>query len=263
MSSKKKYLGEENIYRDCVADFTRIYAAFSVFAIRRFRAFRRERRGDCFHRERLSGGESFWGQNGSSPRNFCNDRAIVRGSYYSHLTSWQGHRKTVYFAHHTHTHLVDRSSMTNEQAAIPRDVRLLHLIFATQNIYSYQDHVPLQLMDFAYRYTTGTLQDATIYSDHAHASGSHISNAGNAGTNAQLTTEDIRLAIAARTNYQFKPVPPKELLLELAAERNKKPLPAVIPTWGIRLPPEKYCLTGKDWVLEDEEEAVSYKKRKT
>lgn len=33
---------------------------------------------------------------------------------------------------------------------IPRDVRLLHLIFATQGIQNYQDHVPLQLMDFAH-----------------------------------------------------------------------------------------------------------------
>lgn len=33
---------------------------------------------------------------------------------------------------------------------VPRDVRLLHLIFATQGIQNYQDHVPLQLMDFAH-----------------------------------------------------------------------------------------------------------------
>ncbi|GMF07643.1 unnamed protein product [Ambrosiozyma monospora] len=133
---------------------------------------------------------------------------------------------------------------------VPRDVRLLHLIFATQGIQSYQDHVPLQLMDFAYRYTQGVLQDAMIYNDHAHA---NISNAGNAGSHTQLTNEDVRLAIAARTNYQFKPVPPKKLLMKLAEERNQKPLPPVMPSWGIRLPPEKYCLTAKDWDLSDEE----------
>lgn len=38
----------------------------------------------------------------------------------------------------------------NQEKAIPRDVRLLHLIFATQGIQTYQEHVPLQLMDFAH-----------------------------------------------------------------------------------------------------------------
>lgn len=133
---------------------------------------------------------------------------------------------------------------------IPRDVRLLRLIFATQGIQNYQDHVPLQLMDFAYRYTSQILQDAIIYNDHAHPD---YTNAGNAGSHhSQISNEDVRLAIAARTNYQFQPVPPKKMLMKLAAERNEKPLPPVMPSWGIRLPPEKYCLTAKDWKLDDE-----------
>ncbi|KAH3670670.1 hypothetical protein OGAPHI_001185 [Ogataea philodendri] len=139
---------------------------------------------------------------------------------------------------------------------VPRDVRLLHLIFATQGIQSYQDHVPLQLMDFAYRYTCGVLQDAVLYNDHAFGGASGSSN------NA-LTNEDIRLAIAARTNYQFKPVPPKKLLLKLAAERNEKPLPPVMPAWGVRLPPEKYCLTAKDWELDEEVDETETKRQKT
>lgn len=88
-----------------------------------------------------------------------------------------------------------------------------------------------------------------IYNDHAKG------NNGSAPiTGKNLTTEDIRLAIAARTNYQFNAVTPKELLLELAAERNKKTLPPVLPGYGIRLPPEKYCLTARDWSLSDEED---------
>lgn len=157
--------------------------------------------------------------------------------------------------------------MTTDQPApaaqedVPRDVRLLHLIFATQGIASYQDHVPLQLMDFAHRYTSGILKDAIIYNDHSQLNNTNsqqapsgvLSNAGNAGSSqTNLTTDDIRLAILSRTYYQFKPLPPKELLLELAKERNRKPLPAVIPSWGLRLPPEKYCLTASDWNIQDE-----------
>lgn len=142
-----------------------------------------------------------------------------------------------------------------EQAVVPRDVRLLHLIFATQGIQNYQDHVPLQLMDFAHRYTTAILKDAITYGDHAKNV-----NGGTASSNA-VNTDDIRLAIAAKTNYQFKPTPTKELMLELAYERNSKSLPPVIPKWGLNLPPEKYCLTAKDWDSLEEETSEA-KRRK-
>ncbi|SMN22073.1 similar to Saccharomyces cerevisiae YMR236W TAF9 Subunit (17 kDa) of TFIID and SAGA complexes [Maudiozyma saulgeensis] len=127
---------------------------------------------------------------------------------------------------------------TTQQEDTPRDVRLLHLLLASQAIHQYEDQVPLQLMDFAYRYTRGVLKDAMI-----HDSGKK--------TKKGLTVEDIRLAIAARTQYQFKPTAPKELMLQLAADRNKKALPQVMGSWGIRLPPEKYCLTAKEWDIEE------------
>jgi transcription initiation factor TFIID subunit 9B len=68
-----------------------------------------------------------------------------------------------------------------------------------------------------------------------------------------LTIDDVRLAVGARVNYQFKPAPPKELLLDLAQERNRKPLPAVPQQYGLRLPPEKYCLTSKEWDYDEEQ----------
>ncbi|WPK26101.1 hypothetical protein PUMCH_003446 [Australozyma saopauloensis] len=146
---------------------------------------------------------------------------------------------------------------TTEQPVVPRDVRLLHLIFATQSIQNYQEHVPLQLMDFAHRYTASVLKDALTYADHAKGV------SGGPGSGNTVNTDDIRLAIAARTNYQFKPTPPKELLLELAHERNSKSLPPVIPKWGLHLPPEKYCLTARDWdSFEQEEEDLMKKRRK-
>lgn len=143
-----------------------------------------------------------------------------------------------------------------DQPVVPRDVRLLHLIFATQGIQNYQEHVPLQLMDFAHRYTVSVLKDAVTYNDHAKSIN------GSSNTSKGVNTDDIRLAIAAKTNYQFKPTPPKELLLELAHERNSKPLPPVIPKWGLNLPPEKYCLTARDWdSLEEERDDLKKAKR--
>lgn len=159
---------------------------------------------------------------------------------------------------------------TTQQEDTPRDVRLLHLLLASQAIHQYEDQVPLQLMDFAYRYTRGVLKDAIMYNDYMGANipidsttgttdsttttttNNNSNNTSDSTSNDKknkkmLTVEDIRLAIAARTQYQFKPTAPKELMLQLAADRNKKALPQVMGSWGIRLPPEKYCLTAKDW----------------
>lgn len=149
------------------------------------------------------------------------------------------------------------SGADSDSPTLPRDVRILHLILASQSIQSFEDHVPLQLMDFAHRYTSSILKDAVIYNDHTQLTHQTNSSTGSVNTHLpgnKLTTDDIRLAIAARTNYQFQPVTPKEMMLELANERNRKALPPIMPGYGLRLPPEKYCLTGKEWDLGEEED---------
>ncbi|KAK9328217.1 TATA-binding protein-associated factor TAF9 [Lipomyces starkeyi] len=133
-------------------------------------------------------------------------------------------------------------------SATPRDARLLHLIMASMGITTYQDRVPLQIMDFAYRYTNAILEDSLLYADHSRSSNPSTGTAAN----TQITVDDVRLSVAARVNYQFKPVPPKELMLEMAQERNRRPLPPVAQTYGLRLPPEKYCLTAKDLDIDEE-----------
>lgn len=109
-------------------------------------------------------------------------------------------------------------------------------MLSSQGIESYEEQVTLYLLDFAYRYTANVLQDAQVYAMHARGGGS----GGPTGINA----DDVRTAVASRVNHSFRGPPPKEFLLELAAERNRKPLPPVHQQFGLRLPPEKYCLTG-------------------
>lgn len=43
--------------------------------------------------------------------------------------------------------------------------------------------------------------------------------------------------------------------MEQAAERNRIQLPKVERSYGVQLPPEKYCLTGVGWGLKDEWES--------
>lgn len=149
----------------------------------------------------------------------------------------------------------------------PRDVRLLHLVLASLGITAYQERVPLQLLDFAYRYTSGVLQDALhlnaeSYTQAASTTTATASGGGAAGSkgpgaadSASVSLAAVRLSIASRLNYQFTADLPKEFLLELAAERNRVALPAVGREWGVRLPPERYCLTGVGWGLKEEWES--------
>ena len=62
------------------------------------------------------------------------------------------------------------------------------------------------------------------------------------------------MSIASRVNHQFNTSLPKEFLLEVANERNRIALPPVDKGYGIRLPPEKYCLTGVNWDLVEGED---------
>jgi transcription initiation factor TFIID subunit 9B len=69
------------------------------------------------------------------------------------------------------------------------------------------------------------------------------------------------LAIQSRLQYQFGGSGgaggagglSKEFLLEIAQQRNKVALPRVLQNeWGIRLPSERFVLTGVPWGLKGE-----------
>jgi transcription initiation factor TFIID subunit 9B len=140
----------------------------------------------------------------------------------------------------------------------PRDTRLVHIFLANLGVTAYQERVPLQLMDFAYRYTSSTLQDALHLTSEGYGSSASFlpTGRGSAPANhpdmSSVTLSALRLSIASRTHYQFNPNLPKEFYQEIAQERNRVALPAVDRDWGLRLPPEQYCLTGEGWNLKDE-----------
>jgi len=140
----------------------------------------------------------------------------------------------------------------------PRDARLIHMVLANAGITAYQERVPLQLMDFAYRYTSSTLQDALHLTQESYGTALPGGGAGRGAGGAasadgsSVTLQGLRLSVASRTHYQFAPRLPKEFYQELAAEKNRVALPAVGKDWGTRLPPERYCLTGVGWGLREE-----------
>ncbi|KAI4166016.1 MAG: hypothetical protein LQ342_000447 [Letrouitia transgressa] len=153
--------------------------------------------------------------------------------------------------------LPSQSAVANDNSSSkrPRDSRLIHMILANLGVSNYQERVPLQLMDFAYRYTSSTLQDALHLTSEGYGTSASGTAAGKANSNndmSAITIQSLRLSIASRTHYQFNPTQPKEFYHEIAQERNRVVLPPIARDWGIRLPPEQFCFTGAGWRLKDE-----------
>lgn len=153
----------------------------------------------------------------------------------------------------------------------PRDHRLVHLLLSAYGVSAYQERVPLQLMDFAYRYTSAVLSDALHIQnegyDQANAEGTQTKGRGRKQNNedGDISLNCLRMSIQSRLGYQFSGSLPKEFLKSLADEKNRIALgPAVRETdttkvgpliSGLRLPHERHCLTGMSWGLRDEWES--------
>lgn len=135
----------------------------------------------------------------------------------------------------------------------PRDARLIHTVLQNLGVQNYQERVPLQLLDFAYRYTSSVLSDSLRLSAEGYTSGAQDKRRAAAGDDgSNITVTALRQAIASRQGYAFEAALPKEFMLEQAQERNRVALPKVGRGYGVQLPEEKYCLTGVGWGLKEE-----------
>jgi transcription initiation factor TFIID subunit 9B len=125
------------------------------------------------------------------------------------------------------------------------------MILANMGVHIYTERVPLQLLDFAYRYTSSILSDAQSYEPPLpHNAGTAASKKRAAAANdddSGVGLNALRTAVAARAAGQFSATLPKEFLLDIAGEKNRVALPRVEREFGLRLPPERYCFTGAGW----------------
>ncbi|TQV98636.1 hypothetical protein V2A60_007647 [Cordyceps javanica] len=155
------------------------------------------------------------------------------------------------------------SSQPSAAAPRPRDARLIELLLTSQGVTAYEQRVPLLLLDFAYRHTSSILNDALHLAGDPYVSqaGAKPSTAAGATAaapgDAAISANAIKLSVAARLGYQFRGGSSgggisKEYMQELARERNKVALPRVVAhEWGVRLPSERFVLSGTSWGLQD------------
>ncbi|XP_042408210.1 transcription initiation factor TFIID subunit 9-like [Zingiber officinale] len=125
-----------------------------------------------------------------------------------------------------------------DEAEEPRDARVVKELLRSMGLEEgeYEPRVVHQFLELAYRYVVDVLTDAQIYADHA--------------SKTSIDPDDVRLAIQAKVNFSFSQPPPREVLLELAKNKNKVPLPKTIaPPGSIPLPPEQDTLISPNYQL--------------
>lgn len=117
----------------------------------------------------------------------------------------------------------------------PKDAQVMSAILKDMGIAEYEPRVINQMLEFTYRYVTNILDDARLFSAHAKK--------------RSVDVDDVRLAIQMQADKSFTSPPPRDLLMEIARQKNSTPLPLIKANAGPRLPPDRYSLTACNYRL--------------
>jgi transcription initiation factor TFIID subunit 9B len=163
-----------------------------------------------------------------------------------------------------HTNAVPNISISDSGLGKrPRDARLIHMLLSSLQVSAYQERVPLQLLDFAYRHSSSILCDALHLSSDAYVSQTTRARdappgGGMRDADGQVSASAVQFAIQSRMQYQYGGGSgggglSKDFLLETAQKRNAVQLPRVLThEWGVRLPGERFVQTGVPWGIKGE-----------
>ncbi|CAH0546635.1 unnamed protein product [Brassicogethes aeneus] len=126
---------------------------------------------------------------------------------------------------------------------IPKDGQVVLSIMKEMGVTEYEPKTIVQLTEFVYRYATSILEEARMYANN---------------TKKKLEVDDVRLALELTAESTFTTPPPREVILECAHVKNYAPLPSVKPHCGLRLPPDRYCLSSCNYTLKNAQKKKSY-----
>lgn len=126
-----------------------------------------------------------------------------------------------------------------------KDAQVIDAILKEMSVGDYEPRVVHQLMEFTNRYVTSILQEAQILSSYAKKD--------------SIDLDDVQLAVNIQTDKTVTSPPPKELLLEVAREKNNQPLPPIKPHNGLRIPFDRYTLIGTNYKLKSDRDTSEEK----
>ncbi|KAL7291268.1 hypothetical protein TKK_0014875 [Trichogramma kaykai] len=117
----------------------------------------------------------------------------------------------------------------------PKDAQVIASIMQDMGINDYEPKVINQLLEFTYRYVSSILDDSKVYANHSKKK--------------VIDVDDVKLAFKLRLDRTFTNPPSREVLIELAKEKNSINLPLIKPASGLMLPPDRFCLIGTNYRL--------------
>ncbi|EDV34181.1 uncharacterized protein Dana_GF21106 [Drosophila ananassae] len=129
----------------------------------------------------------------------------------------------------------DKAKISAQIKHVPKDAQVIMSILKELNIHEYEPRVVNQMLEFTFRYVTCILDDAKVYANHARKK--------------TIDLDDVRLATEMTLDKSFTGPPSRHVLAKVAEIRNATPLPPIKPHCGLRLPPDRYCLTGVNYKL--------------
>ncbi|XP_045588870.1 transcription initiation factor TFIID subunit 9 [Procambarus clarkii] len=131
------------------------------------------------------------------------------------------------------------------KVAVPKEAQVMTAILKDMGITDYEPGVVNQMLEFTYRYVSQILDDARVYANYAKKI-------------KTIEMDDVKLAVHMQMEKSFTTPPPRDLLLDLARTRNANPLPAIKANQqGIRLPPDRYCLSACNYRLKPSRKKIS------
>lgn len=124
---------------------------------------------------------------------------------------------------------------TKESQPKPNDARTIEAILKSMGVDEFDPRVTHQLLELLYRHVSNILLEARQYSEHADKQ--------------TIDADDVRLAINSRSVSAFTQPPSRQVIAQLANERNAIPLPVVQDRQGIQLPQTNLQLARRNYVL--------------
>ncbi len=125
------------------------------------------------------------------------------------------------------------ASTPSSSKTTPKDAQVITTILRDMGVNEYEPRVVHQLLEFSYRYVSQVLEDAVVYSTYANKK--------------SVDVEDVRLAVEKLSDKMFTSPPPRDLLMEIARQKNQIPLPVIKSHAGPRLPNERYSLMSANY----------------
>lgn len=137
----------------------------------------------------------------------------------------------------------DKQKVQQQSKNIPKDGQVIMAIMKEMGIKEYEPKTIVQLTEFVYRYATSILEESRMYA---------ISK------KKPISLEDVRLALDLTSESSFTTPPPREVVLECAQVKNYAQLPLIKPHCGLRLPPDRYCLSSCNYVMKSAHKTKTY-----